>query len=96
MFTELKFSLEKWYKGEFDVGWNDVEWIGWLVEFYGISTIVGYLMPNPLLYKWSVLFQTIQFSQTVLIQTIQFNISIVLVHTVKCQNSSIFKKFSLV
>ena len=22
--------------------------VGWLVEFYGISTIVGYLMPNPL------------------------------------------------
>ena len=29
---------------------------------YGISNIVGYLMPNPLLYKWTVLFQTIQFS----------------------------------
>ena len=23
----------------------------WLVEFYGISTFVGYLMPNPFLYK---------------------------------------------
>ena len=22
--------------------------LGWVVEFYGISTIVGYLMPNPL------------------------------------------------
>ena len=22
--------------------------VGWLVGFYGISTIVGYLMPNPL------------------------------------------------
>ena len=21
--------------------------IGWLVDFYGISTLVGYLMPNP-------------------------------------------------
>ena len=31
---------------------------GWV---YGISTFVGYLMPNPFLYK-SVLFQTIQFS----------------------------------
>ena len=29
--------------------------------FYGISTIVGYLMPNPFLYKLRVLFQTIQF-----------------------------------
>ena len=24
---------------------------GWLFGFYGISTIVGYLMPNPFLYK---------------------------------------------
>ena len=33
-----------------------------LVGFYGISTIVGYSMPNPFLYKRTVLFQTIQFS----------------------------------
>ena len=32
-------------------------------------------MPNPFLYKWTVLFQTIQFIQTILIQTIQFSIS---------------------
>ena len=38
----------------FDVDWL-VDWV------YGISTMVGYLMPNPFLYK-SVLFQTIQFS----------------------------------
>ena len=25
--------------------------VGWLVGFYGISTFVGYLMPNPFLYK---------------------------------------------
>ena len=25
--------------------------VGWLVEFYGISTFVGYLTPNPLLCK---------------------------------------------
>ena len=36
----------------------------WLVGFYGISTFVGYLMPNPFLYKYSVLFQTIQFSMS--------------------------------
>ena len=30
----------------------------WLFGFYGISTFVGYLMPNPFLY----LVQTIQFS----------------------------------
>ena len=24
---------------------------GWLVGFYGISTFVGYLVPNPFLYK---------------------------------------------
>ena len=34
-----------------------------LVWFYGISTFVGYLIPNPFLYK-SVLFQTIPFSMS--------------------------------
>ena len=33
-----------------------------LFGFYGILTFVGYLMPNPFLYKWTVLFPTIQFS----------------------------------
>ena len=33
-----------------------------MVWFYGISTIVGYLMPNPFLYNKTVLFQAIQFS----------------------------------
>ena len=33
-----------------------------LFMFYGISTFVGNLMPNPFLYKWTVLFQMIQFS----------------------------------
>ena len=53
---------------------------GWLVGFYGISTFVGYLMPNPFLCKWSVLLQTIQFSmssqfncqKTFLFQAIRF------------------------
>ena len=35
--------------------------VGWFIGFYGISTFVGYLMPNPFLSK-SVLFKTIQFS----------------------------------
>ena len=39
----------------------DISLVGCLVRFYGISTFVGYLMPNPFLYKQSVLFQTIQF-----------------------------------
>ena len=30
--------------------------------FYVISTFVCYLMPNPFLYKQTVLFQTVQFS----------------------------------
>ena len=34
----------------------------WFGGFYGISTFVGYLMPNPFLCKLSVLFKTIQFS----------------------------------
>ena len=33
-----------------------------LFKFYGISIFPGYLMPNPFLYKLTVLFQTIQFS----------------------------------
>ena len=51
------------------VGWL----VGWLVGFYGISTFVGYLTPNPFLCKK---FYFKQFSfQTVLIQLIQFSIS---------------------
>ena len=55
-------------------------WFGlvWVVGFYGVSTFVGYLMPNPFLCKWSVLFKTIQFS----IST-QFN----------CQKHFYFKLF---
>ena len=55
-----------------------------LFWFYGISIFVGYLIPNPFLYVWTVLFQTIRFGistvffylhtwklKTVLFQTIQ-------------------------
>ena len=67
-----------------------------LVLFYGISTILGYLMLNPFLYIKTVLFKTIQFSistffytqlnvKRVLFKTIQFYIST----QFKCQNSSI-------
>ena len=65
-----------------------------LFVFYGILTFIGYLTPNPFLYTWTILFQTIQFSistqflfkaipfsQTVLIQTIQLSISIAFVYT---------------
>ena len=38
--------------------------IGWMVGFYGISTFVGYLAQNPFIYKYSVLFKTIQFSMS--------------------------------
>ena len=55
--------------------------VGWLVEFYGISTFVGYLTPNQFLCKLSVLFKTIQFSMST-----QFN----------CQKYVYFKLFSLV
>ena len=40
---------------------EDIVWFG-LFGFYGISTFVGYLMPNLFLYKQTVLFQAIQFS----------------------------------
>ena len=52
-----------------------------LFRFYDISTFISHLMPNPFLYEWSVLFQTIQFS----IST-QFI----------CQKHFYFKLFSLV
>ena len=52
-------------------------WI-FVVGFYGISTFVGYLTPNPFLCKLSVLLKTIQFS----IST-QFN----------CQKHFYFKLF---
>ena len=51
----------------------------WLVYFYGTSTIVGYLLLNPFLYIWTILFQTIQFSIS----------KVFYLQTVKCQNSSI-------
>ena len=38
-----------------------VGWVGWLVVFYGISTFLSYLTPNPFLQIIS-LFQTIQFN----------------------------------
>ena len=47
-------------------------WVLW-----DIPTFLGYLMPNLFLYKYTILFQTIQFSisivfvKTVLLQTIQ-------------------------
>ena len=52
-----------------------------MVWFYDISTIVGYLIPNPFLYIKTVLFQTIQFSSSM-----QF----------KWQKQIYFKLFSLV
>ena len=48
------------------------------VGFYGISTFVGYLTPNPFLCKKSVLFKIIQFSMST-----QFN----------CQKHFYFKLF---
>ena len=41
-----------------------------LLSFYGISTIVGYLMPNLFLYIHTVLFQTIQFNTNTLFRSI--------------------------
>ena len=71
--------IKKWLKFNWIV--RDLVWL------YGISTIVGYLMPNPFLYIKTHPFQTIQFSisivfgfhsvivKTVLFQAIQFRIS---------------------
>ena len=49
-----------------------------MVKSYCISTIVDYLMPNPLVYTQTVLFQTIQFSIS----------TYFCLHTVKCKDSS--------
>ena len=38
--------------------------VGWFVGFYGISTFVGDLTPNPFLCRLSVLFKKIQFSSS--------------------------------
>ena len=55
----------------FQVSWRKMAefWFG-LVWFYGISTIVGYLMPNSFLYILTVLFQTIQLSISTLLSSI--------------------------
>ncbi len=65
-------------------------WFGWLVGFYGISTFVDNLMPNPFYTNNQFYFKQFslelvhilikQFNQTVLSQTFQFSISKVFVH----------------
>ena len=74
-----------------------------LVRFYGISTIGGYLIPNPVLYisssisnnsvsrKYSFFAYTQLNVKTVLFQTIQLNISTQL----KCEKQFYSKQFSL-
>ena len=62
--------------------------LGWLFGFYGISTFVGYLTPNPFLYKDQFYFK--QFSlawinssivEKILFQAIQFSIRTSFVYT---------------
>ena len=58
----------------------------WLVGFYGISTFVGYLMPNhsyatSQLYFKQFSLARVQFVKTLLIQLIQFSISTDFVYT---------------
>ena len=80
-----------------------------LFGFYSILIFVGYLMQNPFLYKWTVLFQTIQFStnivfvyaqlnvKTVLFQTIQFSVSTVsMSKNSYISSNSVQHKFSFV
>ena len=55
--------------------------VGWLFGLYGISNFVGYLILNPFLYKYSVLFHIIQFRMSTL-----FN----------CQKQFYFKLFCFV
>ena len=73
-----------------------------LVGFYGVLTIVGYLISNPFYAYKQFYFKQFSLAQvqffvytqlnvkTVLFQTIQFSTSTVFcLHTVKCKNSSI-------
>ena len=77
-----RFNFFNWHFPHTYKDWIKTVWcFVCLFEFYGISTFVGYLMPNPFLYKKTVLFQTILFS----IRT-QFN----------CQKHFYFKLFSFV
>ena len=41
-FPEVKFETHGYFQS-LTLGWL----FGWLVVFYGISTLVGYLKPNP-------------------------------------------------
>ena len=66
-----------------------------LFKFYDVSTFVGYLMPNLFLYKWTVLFQTIQFSITTQFNCKNISISSnsvksVLVQTIQFSISIVF------
>ena len=83
VYLSTVYKVKKFFLTEKELFQESGEWkneqktkrrLGRLVGFNDISTSVGYLMPNPFLYKLSVLFQTIQFTMS-----IQFN----------CQNISI-------
>ena len=71
-----------------------------LFGFCGVSTFVDYLTPNPFLNKWTVLFQTIQFSiittivPKILFNAIQFSQTVLKVQS-QCQKQFYFKQFSL-
>ena len=49
MFNKLILLDYLWRNEYFDIGYGWL--VGWLVGFFGISTIVGYLTPNPILYE---------------------------------------------
>ena len=74
---------DKWWESVREIRVGSATWwwrlVGWL-GFYGISTFIGSLTPNPFLCKYSVLFQTIYFRMST-----QFN----------CQKHFYFKQFSL-
>ena len=63
------------------------KWIGWLFGFYGISTLVGYLMLNLFYMNNQFYFKLFGLVKQFLIQTIQFCIIKDFVYTqVKCQH----------
>ena len=114
---EKKFLMNKWPKqAQITIFKKQAVWdmahheVGWSVGFYGISTFVGYLTPNPFFLQ-IVLFQTILFSistqfnckKTFLFQAIQFiqtvliqfSISTNFIYTELNVKIVLYKKFSL-
>ena len=72
----------KWNQNIYRVGNICLIWFG-LVWFYGISTIVGYLMPNPF-----YTYKQFYFKQFSLAQVHSLKVKTVLCQTIQCSQQS--------